>query len=234
LGTLSTSSMRTTWDALAPAHELYAGDPARGRQELDALFGRLGSDPRGGTCVEVGCGSGRMTVHLAERFDEVVALDVSPAMVETARAAVAASGTGNVRFQVVSGAALDGVADASANTLVCYLVLQHLPDPSLLRGYLAEFARVLAPSGEAFVHLPVLAADLRARAWRSLARKAVPLLARLSRDPARTPAFRGSRPTEAELVGALDGAGLVVTARGRGPDSPYRYSHDVFLRLTRR
>jgi hypothetical protein len=34
---------------------------------------------------------------------------------------------------------------------VCYLVLQHLPIRRLVVGYLAEFARVLAPEGEAFV-----------------------------------------------------------------------------------
>ena len=37
-----------------------------GEEELRALFGRLGADPRGGTCVEVGCGPGRMTGALAQ------------------------------------------------------------------------------------------------------------------------------------------------------------------------
>ncbi len=48
------------------------------------LFGRLGVDPRGGVCVEVGCGPGD-TGALAERFDRVLALDVSPAMLEQAK-----------------------------------------------------------------------------------------------------------------------------------------------------
>ncbi len=50
--------MRRTWDGLAAESEVYVGDPARGEQELESLFGRLGADPRGGVCVEVGCGSG--------------------------------------------------------------------------------------------------------------------------------------------------------------------------------
>src|SRR5262249_2182681 len=89
-GTLSAvgaRGMRATWDALASDPDVFVGDPDRGRSELESLFGRLGGDPRGGTCVEVGCGSGRMTGALAERFDRVIALDVSPAMVERARAA---------------------------------------------------------------------------------------------------------------------------------------------------
>src|SRR5690348_17421746 len=71
--------MRTTWDAAAASDrvEHYVGDPATATAELDSLFSRLGDDPRGGTCVEVGCGFGRMTAPLAERFDRVVALDVS-------------------------------------------------------------------------------------------------------------------------------------------------------------
>src|SRR5438874_3726350 len=115
--------MRRTWDALAGAEtSVYVGDPATGASELEGLFGRLGADPRGGTCIEVGCGPGRMTGALAERFDRVLALDVSPAMLEHARAAVPDK---RVEFRAVSGERLDGVDDAIAGTLVCYLVLQH-------------------------------------------------------------------------------------------------------------
>src|SRR5438552_3614450 len=120
--------MRTTWDALAADPDAFVGDPARGAEELTSLFGRLGADPRGGTCVEVGCGPGRMTGALAERFDEVVAVDVSPAMLDRARATVRAP---NVSFQLVPGERLDGLDRGVANVLVCYLVLQHLPNRSL-------------------------------------------------------------------------------------------------------
>ena len=117
--------MRRTWDALAGGDTaVYVGDPATGASELAGLFGRLGADPRGGTCVEVGCGPGRMTGALAERFDRVLALDVSPAMLEQARAHVTAA---NVTFLAVPGDRLEGVDDGSADAVVCYLVLQHLP-----------------------------------------------------------------------------------------------------------
>jgi ubiquinone/menaquinone biosynthesis C-methylase UbiE len=221
--------MRATWDALASADTArYVGDPARGAAELDSLFSRLGADPRGGTCVEVGCGPGRMTGALAERFDRVVAVDVSPAMVERARADVPAA---NVEFRVVGGDRLDGVPDASADAVVCYLVLQHVPGRAVVASYLREFARVLAPEGEAYVQLPVLDAGARPRLWRAFRTAAVPLLGRLSRDPERAAAFRGFRPTESELAAALAAAGLRARARDEGPDAPYRWSHDVFLRL---
>src|SRR5207247_7257709 len=94
------------------------GAGAGGRGGRESGLGRLGAAPRGGVCVEVGCGFGRMTPRLAERFDRVLALDVSPAMIEAARAAVAAP---NVEFHTVSGDRLDGVGDGVAGVLLCYL-----------------------------------------------------------------------------------------------------------------
>jgi SAM-dependent methyltransferase len=216
--------MRRTWDALAAGETaVYVGDPATGASELAGLFGRLGGDPHGGTCVEVGCGPGRMTGALAERFDRVLAVDVSPAMLERARAAVTAP---NVRFAAVPGERLDGIDDGVADTLVCYLVLQHLPSREVVEGYLREFARVLAPGGEAYVQTPVVGPA--GRIWRALRR---PLVA-LGRRPDTGAAFRGFRLTRRELDGTLADAGLKVVAEDEGP-SAYRFSRDRFLRLTR-
>src|SRR3954464_13616393 len=106
--------MRATWDALAADPDAYVGDPERGRSELQGMFERLGADPRGGTCVEVGCGPGRVAATLAERFDRVVAVDVSPAMVERARASVVDP---NVDFRVVSGEKLGCVGPGVAAAL---------------------------------------------------------------------------------------------------------------------
>lgn len=229
--TLSRVDMRATWDALAAAEtEVYVGDPARARTELESLFGRLGSDPQGGTCIEVGCGPGRMTGALAERFDEVVAVDVSPLMISRAQAAVPAP---NVRWQVVPGERLQGVEDGSGDVLVCYLVLQHLPKRSAVLRYLSEFARVLTPGGQGFVQLPVLEPGMRPRLWRALRSALVPVAGAVSRNPARASAFRGFRLTDKELIAGLEAAGLRVTARDEGPDAPYRFSRDVFLRLER-
>ena len=217
--------MRRTWDALAGGDTaVYVGDPATGASELAGLFGRLGADPRGGTCVEVGCGPGRMTGALAERFDRVLALDVSPAMLEQARAHVTAA---NVTFLAVPGDRLEGVEDRSADAVVCYLVLQHLPSGEVVCAYLREFARVLAPQGEAYIQVPVLqgAAGRLRRALRT------PLL-RLARRPEHGAAFRGFRLTRRELDRALADAGLRVLAEDEGP-SAYSRSRDRFLRLAR-
>jgi SAM-dependent methyltransferase len=226
--TLQPMKMRATWDALASDPDAYVGDPQRGRTELQGLFERLGAEPRGGTCIEVGCGPARMTEALAERFDRVIAVDVSPAMLEHARKAVPAD---HVEFRVVSGDRLDGVDDAVADALVCYLVLQHLPTRDAVLTYLSEFGRVLAPGGEAFVQLPVLDAGSRPRTWRAVRSVAVRLTAVIG--PTYRREFRGFRLTRAELDAGLASAGLRIVATDVGPDAPYRYSRDLFLRLTR-
>lgn len=218
--------MRRTWDALAAGDTaVYVGDPAGGAGELAGLFGRLGGDPRGGTCVEIGCGPGRMTGALADRFDHVIAVDVSPAMLKQAAANVTAP---NVRFQLVSGERLDGVDDRIADTLVCYLVLQHLPDAGVVRSYFGEFGRLLAATGEAYVQIPVLEGRM-GRARRALRAPVV----RVARRPEHRAAFRGYRLTGTELRRALDDADLRVVAEDEGP-SAYRSCHDRFVRLVRR
>ena len=175
--------MKATWDAAAASNDVdeYVGDPATARAELEGLFGRLGAAASGGICVEVGCGPGRMTGLLAERFDRVVALDVSARMLERARRDVRAP---NVEFRLVSGEGLEPVDDGIADVLVCYLVLQHLPERPLVLRYLEEFARVLAPTGSAFVQLPVLRSGLRPRAWRLASAVAVPIASRFDRGVA--------------------------------------------------
>jgi len=223
--------MRTTWDAAARSErrDEYVGDPATAGEELDSLFGRLGDDPRDGVCVEVGCGPGRMTRALAERFDRVIAVDVSPGMLDLARRNMSAA---NIDYRLVSGERLDTVEGSVADVLVCYLVLQHLPSRDHVLAYLHEFGRVLALGGRAYVQVPVLAAGVRPQLWRSLRALAVPA-ARLGGRVERQPAYRGFRLTEPELARGLAAAGLSVTARDESPESPYRYAREVFLRLER-
>jgi SAM-dependent methyltransferase len=220
--------MRATWDALAGDPDAYVGDPARGEVELRSLFGRLGADPRGGVCVEVGCGPGRMTAALARRFDRVLAVDVSPAMLALARENVHAD---NVEFGEVPGDTLRGIDDGVADVLVCYLVLQHLPTRAVVLSYLDEFARVLTTTGEAYLQLPILRGSARARAWRAVGRAIVPLTS--FRGPTSTAAFRGFRLTRRELDSGLERAALRVIAADTGPHAPYRFAQDVFLRLVR-
>ena len=227
-------SRRETWDRVAGSrrNELI-GDPQRGEEELRDLFSRLGGPPNGSRCLEIGCGTGRMTTSLGQQFEEVVAVDVSPKMIDQARAAVAARDVSGVRFQLVPGDSLRGVPDRWADVLVCYLVLQHFPTKKNVLSYFAEFERVLAPGGEAFVQLPLLAPHLKARALRAIRGAAVRLQAPVSTSPRCKPSYRGFRLTTDELRSALSGLMLEEVEVHRDASSPYRFCEEVFLRLRR-
>jgi ubiquinone/menaquinone biosynthesis C-methylase UbiE len=76
---------------------------------------------------------------------QVVAADVSPAMVERARERL--GGLPNVAFAVEDGQHL-ALPDESFDAVLCNMGLMYFPDPA--RG-LAEFRRVLRPGGRAVV-----------------------------------------------------------------------------------
>jgi SAM-dependent methyltransferase len=169
-----------------------------------------------------------MTGELARRWGSVLAVDISPEMLRRA----ACDPASNIRFQLVSGLALDGVPDACADQLICYGVLQHLPSKRLIRSYLDEFARALVPSGEAVVHLPLLRTGLGYRLWRNGRRLAIAVRSSGTSDFSTGIAYMGARLTERELDAIVRDAGLVVAAHAQ-LDSYFARAKNVVLRLTR-
>jgi ubiquinone/menaquinone biosynthesis C-methylase UbiE len=91
--------------------------------------------------LELGCGTGKNTVWLAERARSVVALDFSPGMLARARERVRGS---HVRFVEHDVREPWPVADASADVIVGNLVLEHVAD---LAPVYAEAARALRAGG---------------------------------------------------------------------------------------
>jgi len=102
----------------------------------------------GGTCVEIGCGAGRLTKPLSGFFERVVALDVSEEMIARA-AAVAGPNTDLVRVDRPVIPLADGEADA---VFTCH-VLQHLETHADFHTYLAEAHRSLRPGGTLMAHI---------------------------------------------------------------------------------
>jgi SAM-dependent methyltransferase len=105
----------------------------------------------GGTCVEIGCGAGRITRALAGSFDRVLALDVSEEMIARTREACPE----NVDARLVEGPAIP-LADGAADAVFSAHVLQHLETREILRSYLAEARRVLRDGGTMMIHLTLV------------------------------------------------------------------------------
>jgi SAM-dependent methyltransferase len=97
--------------------------------------------------LDVGCGPGLVARTLAPRVRSFVGVDVTPAMIERARALAAGAGLSNAEFVVGDAVALSFEA-ASFDVVVTRLALHHMPDPGAV---LSEVARVLRPGGRLVV-----------------------------------------------------------------------------------
>ena len=130
----------------------------RSPELLYELVERLGL-PEGSLVVDVGCGDGRHSYRLAERFGFAV-VGIDPVQVPT--------GAGRARFVRGAAEALP-VGDESADLVWCRDVLIHVAD--LERAY-AEFHRVLRAGGRALVYQTCATDRLEPREaewlWRAL------------------------------------------------------------------
>lgn len=163
--------------------------------------------------VEIGAGLGRITVHLAARFDRVHACDVSREMVRRAQERELPK---NISWMVTDGRL--PAEDRTADHVFSYNVMQHIPARSEIDAYLREIQRVLKVGGRAVVQYDSAARPL----WQRLAQRLPDRL--LPRTQHR---FIRRYPIPAEELSAMiRGAGLlIVDERGR-----CTREHDVLLR----
>lgn len=126
----------------------------RGRKEissaLDRLYG-LGLEIPRTRALDFGCGVGRLTQALCEEFEEVVGVDISSTMIDTARR----FNRFGERCQYVVNTTdrLDPLEDASFDFIYSNITLQHIPPEASVR-YIAEFIRLLRPGGVALFQIP--------------------------------------------------------------------------------
>jgi SAM-dependent methyltransferase len=97
------------------------------------------------TCLEIGCGIGRLMRELAPRCARVVGIDLSARMAAWSRAYLADFPNAEVR--VNDGRSLPGVADASVDFVYSHLAFQHITLFEVVEDYLAEIRRALVPGG---------------------------------------------------------------------------------------
>lgn len=132
----------------------YAVSPVhRGGPDLDALIAaaKLSGRER---VLDLGCGPGHAAAALAPHAAEVVALDLTLAMVELGRRLAAERGIENLRFERGDAARLPFEA-ARFERVSSRLSAHHYADPAAV---LREVARVLAPGG-AFLLVDTVAPD---------------------------------------------------------------------------
>lgn len=103
------------------------------------------------SCLEIGCGVGRITQQLASNFQHVYALDVSEGMIAFAKKHVQPE---TVTFLLGDGLRVP-LPDESVTSVFSTHVFQHFDSIEHASGYFAEVARVLKPEGSLMIHLPI-------------------------------------------------------------------------------
>jgi cyclopropane fatty-acyl-phospholipid synthase-like methyltransferase len=97
------------------------------------------------TCLEIGCGIGRLMQALAPRCGKVIGVDLSERMVAWSREYLA--DWPNTEVLLNDGRSLTGVADGSVDFVYSHLAFQHITLFDVVDAYLAEIRRVLRPGG---------------------------------------------------------------------------------------
>ena len=122
-------------------------------RELREMLCSYGITP-GGTCVEIGCGAGRLTNALAGDLETVHACDVSPDRILQLRGI---ANSGKVTGHLLTGPTLP-LDNHSADLCISTHVFQHIADAGVVHEYIAEMYRVLRPGGCILIHMPFVGA----------------------------------------------------------------------------
>jgi len=116
-------------------------------------IGRTFGVPHGdAAAIDFGCGAGRLTQPLAERFHTAIGLDISTGMLEIARKL--ADQRQRIEFRQHSEVGLSGWTTDSVDCVVSDRVLQHVRRPEDALALIAEFVRVLRPGGLLYFQVP--------------------------------------------------------------------------------
>lgn len=139
----------TTWNERADQASDFA---ATGRGGMDVVgflrtvreIARALRIEPGDRLLDIGCGTGIISLALSGSIAEVHGIDLSPAMVERARHNC--EGCDNISFSVASISAPD-VAPGRYNKVLAYSVLQYLGAETEAAAALATLGQILPPRG---------------------------------------------------------------------------------------
>ena len=149
----NTSDIRTFFDQCAStgSHEQH-GNAQRLLEYRLALVRSLAQPRPTDVILDVGCGNGHHLLALGPEVARGIGIDVSPGMIELARARLGSSPwRANFTFEVNKAEELKGIADQSVDLTICIGAFEHMLDK---RAVLASIYRVLKFGGRFFCLTP--------------------------------------------------------------------------------
>ncbi len=112
------------------------------------------AEDAGGPVVELGCGTGRVLLPLADAGVATTGVDISPALLDVARAKVDAAGLASRVTLVEADLRHPGLPESAFALAICTSnTLMHLTDPSDQAAALHAACRLLRPGGLLMVDL---------------------------------------------------------------------------------
>ncbi|NOY98406.1 MAG: class I SAM-dependent methyltransferase [Chloroflexi bacterium] len=135
--------VRRFYALLAPVYDLTFLNLPGYRRSASDLIGQLDVGPAD-DALDAGCGTGLLTLPLAERARRTVGLDLSPAMLKKLTVKAARRG---VNVELRQGSVLELPFDDGEFTLVTTAFMLLYLTPEEKRQAMAEIRRVLAPGG---------------------------------------------------------------------------------------
>ncbi len=177
--------LRRHWDVLGrkdPLWAVLASDEKRGnRWRVDEFFATgqdeieevtkyveaLGVELDHRNALDFGCGVGRLTQALADRFEIVWGVDIAPSMIEQAKHYD--RHPGSCHYILNERGDLRMFETASFGFIYSNIVLQHM-EPRYQRSYVREFVRILTSGGVLVFQLPSERIEREGSTWGSIKR----------------------------------------------------------------
>ena len=114
---------------------------------IDSVYPNLQRE----NAFDFGCGLRRLSFGLAQHFQNVTGVDISPSMLH--QAANNSRAPEKVQFKLNESDRLEAIESNAFDLVLSLIVLQHIPR-KFIKGYLAEFLRIAKPGGLVVFQLP--------------------------------------------------------------------------------
>lgn len=171
---------------------------------IEKIYAQVAGLARGPEVLDVGCGTGNLTVRLAARGFHVTGVDLSPEMLELARGRTP-PGPAPRWVQTSAIELIDNFREESFDTICCILLLSELSTGER-REALRQCRLLLRPAGQLIVADEVRAPTLARRALCSLLRLPLAMLTYAVTQLRTSPL--------AALEAEVAGAGFAIQTRG--------------------